>query len=60
MKTIFVGYGLVALGVLACFVIDLSWARTALIGMALLGSWYLPVGTLTNLIALILLLMMRR
>ena len=55
MKLIFVGYALTALVVLACFVFGLSWARTALIVVCILGLWYLPFGTMTNLIALILL-----
>ena len=56
MKLIFVGYGLAALIVLACFAFGLSWARTALIILCILGLWYLPIGTMTNLIALALLL----
>src|SRR5258708_39359299 len=50
MKSIFVGYGLAALAVLVCFVIGLSWARTLLLVIAMLGLWYLPIGTVTNLI----------
>lgn len=60
MKTIFVGYGLAALVVLACFVFGLSWARTALIIISILGLWFLPIGTITNLIALTLLFIGRR
>ncbi|HET9909517.1 MAG TPA: hypothetical protein VFQ23_22915 [Anaerolineales bacterium] len=55
MKLIFVGYGLTALIVLACFMFGLSWARTVLIIVCILGLWYLPIGTMTNLIALALL-----
>ncbi|HZM21690.1 MAG TPA: hypothetical protein VFC02_08100 [Anaerolineales bacterium] len=60
MKSIFVGYGLAALVVLACFVFGLSWARTALIIISILGLWFLPIGTITNLIALTLLFIGRR
>jgi len=60
MKTIFVGYGLAALAVLACFVFGLSWAHTALIIVSILGLWFLPIGTITNLIALTLLFIGRR
>jgi len=60
MKTIFVGYGLAALVVLACFVFGLSWARIALIIISILGLWFLPIGTITNLIALTLLFIGRR
>lgn len=59
MKSIFFGYGLAALVVLACVVFGLSWARTALIIVCFLGLWFLPIGTITNLIALTLLLMRR-
>jgi hypothetical protein len=55
MKLIFVGYALAALVVMACFVFGLAWARTALMIVCILGLWYLPMGTITNLIALILL-----
>ena len=60
MKSIFVGYGLAALVVLACFVFGLSWARMALIIVCVLGLWFLPIGTITNLIALTLLFIGRR
>ena len=60
MKLIFVGYGLAALVVLAGFAFGLSWARTALIIVCILGLWFLPIGTITNLIALILLLIGRK
>ncbi len=60
MKLIFVGYGLTALVLLACFVFGLSWARTALMIVCILGLWFLPIGTITNLISLILLLIGKR
>ena len=60
MKLIFVGYGLAAFVVLACFAFGLSWARTALIIVCVLGLWFLPIGTVTNLIALIMLLIGKR
>src|SRR5215510_6346612 len=56
MKSIFVGYGLAALTVVACFMFGLPWARTALIAISILGLWFLPIGTVTNLIVLGLLL----
>ena len=60
MKLIFVGYGLTALVVLACFVFGLLWARTALMIVCILGLWFLPIGTVTNLISLILLFVAKR
>ena len=56
MKLVFVGYGLTTLIFVVCFLLGLTWARTALILTCVLGLWYLPIGTITNLIALILLL----
>jgi hypothetical protein len=60
MKSIFVAYGLAALGTAVCFVLGLSWARTAMMTVCILGLWFLPIGTVFNLIALILLFMTRR
>ena len=60
MKLIFVGYGLAALLVVACFAFGLSWARIALMVVCILGLWFLPIGTITNLISLILLLIGKR
>ncbi|MEW6403437.1 MAG: hypothetical protein AB1649_16700 [Chloroflexota bacterium] len=55
MKSIFVSYGLAALATLALFVFKYRWARIALILVCILGLWYLPIGTLTNIIVVILL-----
>ena len=55
MKVIFVTYGLLTLIATIGYVFKQAWAQKALIFAALLGLWYLPVGTATNLIALILL-----
>jgi len=60
MKSIFVVYGFAALAIAVCFIIGLPWARTALIAICVLGLWYLPVGTVTNLIVLVFLLLTRR
>jgi hypothetical protein len=60
MKSIFVLYGLMALGITLCFALGFSWARGAMIIVGILGLWFLPIGTVTNLIALILLLIGRR
>lgn len=55
MKLIFVSYGTVMLVIAVCFALKLSWAWWAMIIAALLGLWYLPVGTIVNVIVLILL-----
>jgi hypothetical protein len=60
MKLIFVIQGVVTLIVSVCYVLGKRWARTGLLVAVLFGLWYLPIGTLTNLIALILQLLTRR
>jgi hypothetical protein len=60
MKSIFVAYGLIALAGVVCFVARTSWSNTFLVIVCILGLWYLPIGTVANLIALILLLLGRR
>jgi hypothetical protein len=60
MKSIFVVYGLAALTVVVFFILGLAWARGAMIIVCILGLWFLPIGTVTNLISLILLLIRGR
>lgn len=60
VKTAFVAYGLTSLIAVTGFATDRPWARNFLIVMAVLGLWYLPIGTGTNMIALILLFLFRR
>ena len=60
MKLIFIFYGLGMLTFVIGYVFHQPWARTGLLIAALLGLWYLPIGTLMNLLALILLLLTRR
>jgi len=60
MKSIFVVYGLAALTVVVFFILGLAWARGAMIIICILGLWFLPIGTVTNLISLILLLIRGR
>ena len=60
MKSIFVTYGLTALTVVVCFMLGISWARTILVIVCILGLWFLPIGTITNLIVLMLLLIGRK
>ena len=60
MKSIFVAYGLIALAAVVCFVARTSLSNTFLVIVCILGLWYLPIGTVANLIALILLLLGRR
>jgi hypothetical protein len=60
MKLIFVIQGLATMTIVACYILDKPWARTALLVAMLLGLWFLPIGTLVNIMALILLLLTRR
>jgi hypothetical protein len=60
IKSIFVLYGVSSFIAVAGFATDQSWGRNFLIVMAVLGLWYLPIGTGTNMIALILLFLFRR
>jgi hypothetical protein len=60
MKLIFIIEGLATLTVVVCYLLNKSWARMGLFVVMILGLWYLPIGTLTNLTALILLLLTRR
>ncbi len=60
MKSIFVIYGLTALVTAVCFALGFSWARGAMMAICILGLWFLPIGTVFNLVALILLFMTRR
>jgi len=60
MKLIFIVQGLGTLAVVVSYMLNKPWAWTSLLIAMLLGLWYLPFGTLINLLALILLLLTRR
>lgn len=55
MKIIFIAYGFITFIALFGFLKNKTWGHTMLMAMAILGLWYLPIGTLVNLIVLILL-----
>ncbi len=57
MKVIFVSYGVIALFMMVCFALNLSWAWWGMVILAVLGLWYLPIGTAINVIVLVLLLL---
>ncbi len=59
MKFAFVIYGITALAIAAGFAFNQPWGRNALITIAVLGLWYLPIGTAANIIAVILLFLHR-
>jgi len=56
MKTIFLVYGSVSLIIALLFALRIPRARLAMILVAILGLWYLPFGTVTNVIVLTILL----
>lgn len=57
MKLIFVLYGLAYLTIMTAFLLNVSWAWWGMIIMAVLGLWYLPFGTLINILIIVLLLL---
>lgn len=60
MKSVFVVYGLLALATLGCYWAGYSWAGSALMLVCFLGLWYLPFGTIANLIVFFLMMVRRR
>jgi hypothetical protein len=56
MKGIHVVQGALTLAVLGCFLAKLPWAATGLLCLAIAGLWYLPVGTVLNILIIGLLL----
>jgi hypothetical protein len=57
MKIIFVFYGGITLLIAIGFILGFKWAWWGMLIAAMLGLWYLPFGTLLNLIMLALLLL---
>ena len=60
VKAVLVVYGIASLVAVIGFATEQAWGRNSLIVMAVLGLWYLPIGTGANIIALILLFLFRR
>ncbi len=56
MKTIFLVYGTAVLCVIVAFVLRADWSWFAMVLAAALSIWYLPFGTLIDLVVLLLLL----
>jgi hypothetical protein len=59
MKSIYAGQGLLALGTAVCFALRLPWAGWGMVAVAILGSWYLPIGTVIDVVVLLLLFLSR-
>lgn len=56
MKTVFVGYGALWLGVIVAFVLGRQWAWIAMMIAAVGSLWYLVIGTVTSILVVALLL----
>lgn len=56
IKAVFVVYGLAVILASVAFFLEVGWSRTALIALAVFGLWYLPFGTIINLVAIVTLL----
>ncbi len=57
MKCIFLAYGFAYLAATAAFLLGASSAWWAIVVLAALGLWYIPFGTLINVVVIILLLL---
>lgn len=57
MKIIFVLYGLLYLLIMTAFLLKISWAWWGMLVMAVLGLWYVPFGTLINILIIVFLLL---
>ena len=60
VKTFFLALGAAWLGAAIGFALGAAWARPALLVVAVASLWYAPVGTLTALVELLLLLTLAR
>ena len=56
MKTIFIVYGIVWLGFIACYARGFEWARWAMLFAAVGTLWYLWLGTTVGVMIIVLLL----
>ena len=57
MKSIFLVFGVVWIGITICFILKLHWAWWAMLLAAAGSLWYLPFGTLLGVVQIIVLLM---
>jgi hypothetical protein len=57
MKWTFVVLGIVYLGMGVAFLLGAPWAKVGLIVIAALGLWYLPFGTLINILVILLVIL---
>ena len=57
MKCVHLGLGAAWLAVIFCYAMRAPWAWTGMLVCAVLGLWYLPVGTLLSVLQIALLLL---
>jgi len=60
MKAIFVVYGAIWLGIIACFLLRRPWAPTAMLVAAIGSLWYLPFGTVLGVVQVGMLVLVMR
>lgn len=59
MKSLFAVYGIGWLVIIGCYAMKLPWAWRAMLIAAVGSLWYLPVGTATGIVVIILLLILK-
>ena len=57
MKSIHLGLGAAWLVVIVCYAMRMPWAWTGMVVCAVLGLWYLPIGTVLSVGQIVLLLL---
>jgi hypothetical protein len=60
MKSVFVLYGLIWLGIVGAYILGVTWAPRAMLVAAVGTLWYLPIGTVSSLLQIAGLLWLRR
>lgn len=60
MKSIFVLYGGIWLGIIVCFLLRKPWAPTAMLVAAIGSLWYLPFGTVLGVVQVGMLVLVMR
>lgn len=56
LKWVFTIYGVSWIAIVVCFMLDLRWARFAMLTAAIGLLWYLPFGTLLSVLQIVLIL----
>jgi len=56
MRWTFILYGAAWIVITICFLLDLRWAKTAMLVAAIGSLWFLPFGTLLSLLQIVLLI----